>query len=186
MKKKRMTPAAFEQASVAKRNDKPTTSKGIAGSRKEVLNAGVETHETPPPPSGHGRLSGVAKLLGLPGSSPTCQSPQAGSPRSPAYHTPPASPRQARRPDNTSASSMSTSESHPATSASQSQGTPDLTVPLPQPATDTRDSTTSATDSEPNQNQGQPARVPVALRRLLPFNMPGSKEGDQQQRRRRE
>ena len=35
---------------------------------------------------------------------------------------------------------------------------------------------TSATDSESNQHQGQQARAPAALRRLHPFNMPGNKE----------
>ena len=208
LKKKHREPAGFEQASVSGKEvktertkekithspspvqERSPTSGDKGNSGKEYHSTEKERHQTPPPPdlrtSGKRRLSGVARLLGLPGTSSTCQSPDVGSPHSPSYHKPPASPRQARRPANTSPSSGSTGESYPGTSTSQSQSSPDLTVPLSQPATDTRDSTTSATDSESNQHQGQQPRVPVALRRLLPFNMPGSKEGDQQQRRRRE
>ena len=174
--------------SPAKERSPTSEDKGDSG--KEDLSAERERHQTPPPPdlrtSGKRRLSGVARLLGLPGTSSTCQSPDVGSPHSPAYHTPPASPRQARRPADSTPSSRSTSESYPGTSTSQSQSSPDLTVPPSQPATDTRNSTTTATDSVPNQDQGQQPRVPAALRRLLSFNKPGSKEGDQQQRRRRE
>ena len=191
MKKKRMTPAAFEHANVTMRDDKKTTSEGIAGSRREIRDSDARS-DTPPrglSTSGSGRLSGVASgvasLLGLPASSPQYQSPHAVSPRSPAYHTPPASPRPASGQNNTSHPAESTTESN-ATSASQSHGTPGLPVPLPQPATDSRGSTTSATNSEPNQDQGQPARAPAMLRRLLPFNLAGSKEEGQQQRRRRE
>ena len=140
--------------SPAKERSPTSEDKGDSG--KEDLSAERERHQTPPPPdlrtSGKRRLSGVARLLGLPGTSSTCQSPDVGPPHSPAYHTPPASPRQVRRPADTSPSSRSTSESYPGTSTSQSQSSPDLTVPPSQPATDTRDSTTTATDSAPKVN----------------------------------
>ena len=175
-------------------DNKKTTSEGISSSRSEIHDSDARS-DTPPrglSTSGSGRpgrlsgvASGVASLLGLPASSPQYQSPHAVSPRSPAYHTPPASPRPASGQNNTSHPAESTTESN-ATSASQSHGTPGMPVPLPQPATDSRGSTTSDTNSEPNQDQGQPARAPAMLRRLLPFNLAGSKEEGQPQRRRRE
>ena len=153
--------------------------------RSDTPPRGLSTSGSGRPGRLSGVASGVASLLGLPANSPQYQSPHAVSPRSPAYHTPPASPRPASGQNNTSHPAKSTTESN-ATSASQSHGTPGLPVPLPQPATDSRGSTTSATDSEPNQDQGQPARAPAMLRRLLPFNLAGSKEEGQPQRRRRE